>query len=524
MVEQHCMTGLHPSPAAGCAGTEAAGGRLLGLPDYFQAALETRPDDLIYVAVADALGSMIRDAELPPGERLPSLRSVARRLAVSVTTAVRAYGLLVENGLAEARAQSGYFVAAPRVEGVPVPVGEPDAGVTLSPEEVMRRCDRVARESLLPLPAWLEPGEELRRAVSRGVGTSLVERSAALTPSGDRQLRRALAAWLSVGGVGVAVEDLMIMGGTCGALDLALRCAVPGGGRIVVESPIPAAVLRQIAAHGCSIRELPADPGIGMDSEALGRLLAREEVHAVVVLGGYTNPAAGVLCGERRDRIIACTREYGIPLIEFDAAGDLCHDGSRPAPLAAEGAEHVLTCGALSAVAAPGFMVGWLLAPGYRESCGRQIACSGLGPGVFPQGVLAEYIASGGYGRHLDRARRRVSLNIDCMRASIAGEWPAGLRVTRPAGGVALWVSFPFPVDDFDWRDWGGAGGPLRVVPGRAFTASGYYRECIRVSLNEAWSARCEQAFRVLGARLVAHRDKPPGPSSVVEAEVGNAS
>jgi DNA-binding transcriptional regulator YhcF (GntR family) len=50
---------------------------------------------------------------LKPGARLPSLRTVARELNVSIRTAARGYALLEEDGLVTVRGRSGIYLVAP---------------------------------------------------------------------------------------------------------------------------------------------------------------------------------------------------------------------------------------------------------------------------------------------------------------------------------------------------------------------------------------------------------------------------
>ncbi len=66
--------------------------------------------------IASALAKRMANGALGAGERLPSVRRLADRLAVSPFTIVAAYDRLVADGLVLARAKSGFFVA-PRQQG-----------------------------------------------------------------------------------------------------------------------------------------------------------------------------------------------------------------------------------------------------------------------------------------------------------------------------------------------------------------------------------------------------------------------
>jgi GntR family transcriptional regulator len=68
--------------------------------------------DPIYEQIRAALAAAILGGELAPGEALPSIRTLARDLRVSVITTTRAYNELVAEGLADSVRGKGVFVRA----------------------------------------------------------------------------------------------------------------------------------------------------------------------------------------------------------------------------------------------------------------------------------------------------------------------------------------------------------------------------------------------------------------------------
>ena len=67
----------------------------------------------LYARLADRLAREIREGLYAPGDRLPSVRESARRLGMSTSTVLEAYGQLLDRGLIESRPQSGFYVRAP---------------------------------------------------------------------------------------------------------------------------------------------------------------------------------------------------------------------------------------------------------------------------------------------------------------------------------------------------------------------------------------------------------------------------
>ena len=72
--------------------------------------------DPIYEQIGSQIRNLIIKGDLQPGEMLPSIRSLARELQVSVITSKRAYEELERDGYIESVAVKGSFVAAQNPE------------------------------------------------------------------------------------------------------------------------------------------------------------------------------------------------------------------------------------------------------------------------------------------------------------------------------------------------------------------------------------------------------------------------
>ncbi len=66
----------------------------------------------IYRQIADQVAAMIASGRLAPGDRLASVRELARALPANQNTVIKAYEYLERDGLIERRQGDGTFVAA----------------------------------------------------------------------------------------------------------------------------------------------------------------------------------------------------------------------------------------------------------------------------------------------------------------------------------------------------------------------------------------------------------------------------
>ncbi|MEX1058291.1 MAG: GntR family transcriptional regulator, partial [Natronospirillum sp.] len=75
----------------------------------------------LYEQLADRMADHILAGLYQSGERLPSVRKLAEREAVSISTALAAYETLEQRRFVEARPKSGYFVLARANESLAEP-------------------------------------------------------------------------------------------------------------------------------------------------------------------------------------------------------------------------------------------------------------------------------------------------------------------------------------------------------------------------------------------------------------------
>ena len=127
-----------------------------------------------------------------------------------------------------------------------------------------------------------------------------------------------------------------------------------------------------------------------------------------------------------------------------------------------------------------------------------------LGTAALPQEMLAHYLRSGHYPRHLARMRRQLATQVAQMTALVERYFPAATRVSRPAGGFVLWLELAEDIDTLDLYERARRHG-LDFMPGPLFSASGRYRNCLRLNCGQPVSTAVEAAVRRLGALVTGH-------------------
>lgn len=72
--------------------------------------IRQKSDVSLYQQIADSFKKQILSGELKSGDYLPSVRVLAADLKLSVVTTLKAYDLLVQEGLISSKAGKGYYV------------------------------------------------------------------------------------------------------------------------------------------------------------------------------------------------------------------------------------------------------------------------------------------------------------------------------------------------------------------------------------------------------------------------------
>ncbi|HEY4245176.1 MAG TPA: PLP-dependent aminotransferase family protein [Kofleriaceae bacterium] len=467
----------------------------------------------LYEHLADELGQAIDRGALRAGDRLPSVRRFAQERSVSVATVLEAYMRLENAGLIEVRPKSGHFVrrrgaltAEPRM---PRPCATPSR-VTVS-DAYTKILSAMRDPELLPLgcatvdAAYL-PIQALNRLViqcTREMSTVGARYEAA---PGLPTLRRQIARRMVEVGVPLTEHEVCSTIGATEALSLGLRAVAKPGDVIAVESPTYFGVLQMIEALGMRAIEIPANARTGFDVSALEETLKSQPVRAVVITPTVSNPLGSIMPDDDRERLVKLARRYDLPIIEDDVYGELVFDGSRPRPLRAFGPpgeeSNILLVGSVSKTLAPGYRVGWIAGGRWHDQIVRLKYSTTLACPTLPGMAVAEFLASGGYDRHLRRLRAALAGNVERYREAIALEFPEGTRVASPRGGFVLWVELPPGVDALTLHEQA-LKRRIVVAPGPLFSARPRFANFMRISAGVPWNERIAEGIRTL-ARLVA--------------------
>ncbi|GGO80838.1 GntR family transcriptional regulator [Marinobacterium nitratireducens] len=460
----------------------------------------------LYEQVADELRQRIDRGYYRCGDRLPSIRSLSREHGISIATVQEAYRLLEDQGLAEARPKSGYYVrprpATPAMPAISRPAQRP---LEVSQwEQVLDLLCASEQPGILALgrgmPDIDAPSlKPLQRALASGPGTSGHRGLAYDSLRGSQELRQQVARLGVDSGCRLHPDDIVVTTGCQEALSISLRAVTRPGDVVAVDSPSFYGTMQAIKAFGLKAMEIPTDPVTGISLDALELALEKWPIRVIQITPTCNNPLGYTMPDDHRRQLLSLAQRFDVAIIEDDIYGDLSYAFPRPRTIKSFDSDgRVLLCSSFSKTLAPGLRVGWVAPGRYGEQVLHMKYVGTAACATLPQLAVADFIAEGHYERHLRRMRAQYQQSRDQMIAWVERHFPAGTRISYPQGGFLLWAELPGDADSIRLNERLLAQG-IRIGPGPLFSASGKYRNCLRLNYSDKPDARIEAAVRKVG-------------------------
>ena len=328
---------------------------------------------------------------LPPGAKLPSKRSFAEALGISVITVEHALALLCDEGYVLSRPRSGYYVCFGGAPAAPPPRAR---------LEEMSVAEEAPPD--FPFSLWAR--------TMRSVLTEYDRRILTRCPSsGCPELRLALAAYLGRSrGLSVRPEQIVIGSGAEYLYGLIVQLL--GRSRpFALEDPCYGQIRRVYEANGARCLALPMGED-GIESAAM----AGCEAGVLHVTPYHSYPSGVTASAAKRHEYLAWARSRGSMIVEDDYDAEFASPTRQIQTIFSLDPSRVIYLNTFSKLLAPSVRTGFLvlpeaLLPDYRAKLDFY-SCT---VPVFDQLVLAEFIDAGHMERTINRRRRALRKSED---------------------------------------------------------------------------------------------------------------
>jgi len=318
---------------------------------------------------------------------------------------------------------------------------------------------------------------------------------------GTPDLRERILDIMALEGIHAGVDDVVVTTGSQQALDLVAKLFLDPGDVVLAESPSYVGAMGIFRSYQATVAHIPMDAD-GMIPAALTERIqslraAGQRLKLLYLIPNFHNPAGVTLSSERRLQIIDIARSEGILILEDNPYGLLWFDRPAPAAMRSVESEGIVYLGSFSKTLAPGFRVGWALAPhAIREKLVLAAESAILSPSSLNQMVISDYLDHADWRGQIDVFRSLYRDRRDAMIDALEHHLP-DLSWTMPNGGFYVWLTLSAGLDSKAML-------PRAVkelvayTPGTAFFADGSGRQHLRLAFCYPTPADVREGIRRL--------------------------
>jgi 2-aminoadipate transaminase len=323
-------------------------------------------------------------------------------------------------------------------------------------------------------------------------------------------LREQILEVMALEGISASADDVVVTTGSQQALDLVTKLFIDPGDVILAEAPSYVGAIGVFRSYQASVVHLETDAD-GLVPEALAEGIRRVRAEGRTIKFLYTipnfhNPAGVTMSAERRPEIVRICAEAGVLILEDNPYGLLHFDAPVPDALRSLSPDGVIYLGSFSKTLAPGFRVGWALAPhAIREKLVLAAEAAILCPSSFSQLVISEYLSAADWKSQIDEFRSVYRERRDAMLDAL-GEHLPDLTWNVPNGGFYIWVGLPENLDSKAMLP-RAVNELVAYTPGTAFFADGSGRQNMRLSFCYPTPDAIRLGIRRLASVVAGERD-----------------
>jgi len=457
--------------------------------------------DFAYQVVYRYLVRLINEIHGTPAVRLPSLRLLARRLRVSISTVQSAYSLLEKEGRICSVPKSGYYALPSPWQDAPC-----------EDEDLLGRYHANARRPDMFVfgadePTLLQsldgPLLSLERELMRQYPCQPDPR---FQPFGDLELRAALAARYTSSAEHCWHPDNVFVGpDKTGILKTVLQGLQLAGSAVLVESPCGWSMLRTLQSFNIRVAEISANAAGHIDPARLQDMLQREDIQ-LAIMSSRLDPVRGqIQPSAQRQALAEILNRRGVWVLENDSHSELCYEPGEGRLRDLINPERLLIIGSFDRLMGLEAPFGYLLSRHSRALWHQQFLLRSFRLPLIRQKAIARLCSSGQFDAHLQLLRSVLAGRMDTLSAKVNLFLGEAVRFDKPQGGATLWLQSVHRVNMarvFERL----LEQHIVVAPGELFSVRGLHQQHLRISGTADWSQDIDSMLTIIKHALIQER------------------
>ncbi len=511
------------------------------MPNY---TIDKLSDTPLYMQIRTKIEEAILTGELSPGDKLPSVTSLAKEIGVTQATVRRALQDLGKAGHTNCHVGRGTFIQdatraqeeerdetadessnsgmekqskRPLIEysrkfatrRLRMGIGKALSDIMSLAEKpgIIRLTRGVPDPSLLPESFLLEATME---TLQNG-GNELLE---ATDPLGRFDLRQEIADRFSKRGASVSPNQVLITNGSMQAITLVAQANLESGHKVVCETPCFKGITEIFTAMGHWVETITRDAQGPIPELPVG--LPGENPFLLYLCPYAHNPMGTNLSKERYSMVVEWAKKTGSLVVADEIFRDLCFDESpQPSVMQELGPEQTVIVSSLSKSIMTGLRLGWLISSAQRVQQLAELkrlmdhSCASL-----IQGLAVTIFKSGHFDTHTKTMLAIYKSRRDTLVKALARHMPKEISWTEPDGGYSILLELPRGYSSVAMFLAAIEKG-VSILPGPLFDIDHRFVHCFRISYAWANEEQIKEGVELLASAVETFISRPPGDSGL---------
>ena len=297
--------------------------------------------------------------------------------------------------------------------------------------------------------------------------------------------------------LGCSVPAVLPVTGSTQAMDLLCKALIDPGDTILVENPSFLGNLQCMKLYQANLIPVASDDN-GLLPDDLEDKIRRYHPKMLYTIPTFQNPSGRTLSVERRKKVAELANTYHMVVAEDDPYRDLRYRGSSlPAIKSFDTDGWVMFLGSFSKIISPGLRVGYIVGdPEIIRKCTVGKQSTDVHTANLNQAVVDQFLRRDILPGHIRAICAEYGEKMQLMLDEL-DTFPAGIRFTRPEGGLFIWAELPESVNAAALLP-KAIERKVAYVPGTHFCVDGGHLNTIRLNFSNSTTEQIRTGMSAL--------------------------
>ncbi|GCD11389.1 MocR-like pyridoxine biosynthesis transcription factor PdxR [Clostridium tagluense] len=400
--------------------------------------IEFNQDIPKYIEISKYIKKMIDKNNIFDGEKLPSIRKLAKTLMVNEVTIVSAYKKLEAEGYAYQKMGSGTYAK------------RRDTNIKFKKEysNTLKKISGKDLKIYVDFTGEITSSEFFPVTVFKDVLNEVLDRDGAEAFAykeslGYEGLRNSISSFFWDNKV--STEDILILSGAQQGIDIVSKSIINVHDNVVVEKPTYGGALTVFKWRRANIFEVDILED-GIDLSQFEQILKKNRIKCFYAMSYFQNPTGATYSLEKKLKILELAECYDFYIVEDDYLSELIYDQKQYKSFKSlDKNDRVIYIKSFSKIFLPGIRLGYMISPEkYKEHIQNSKINTDISTSSLMQRALDLYINKDLWKQHINYLNMAYKDKYDFMINCIDKYLGKKVSYFTPGGGI----NFYFKIDE----------------------------------------------------------------------------